>query len=70
MGVSLSSRKVRGGVGLPLGIGIVLSFAYILFIQFATMFALKGGLYPIVAVMIPNLIFGALGIYLMIKAPK
>ncbi len=70
MGVSLSSRKVRGGVGLPLGIGIVLSFAYILFIQFATMFALKGGLYPIVAVMIPNLIFGALGVYLMIKAPK
>ncbi len=70
MGVSLSSRKVRGGVGLPLGIGIVLSFAYILFIQFTTMFALKGGLPPIIAVMIPNLIFGALGVYLMIKAPK
>ena len=70
MGVSLSSRKVRGGVGLPLGIGIVLSFAYILFIQFTTMFALKGGLPPMIAVMIPNLIFGALGVYLMIKAPK
>lgn len=70
MGVSLSSRKVRGGVGLPLGIGIVLSFAYILFIQFTTMFALKGGLPPMIAVMIPNLIFGALGVYLMVKAPK
>ncbi|WP_185095045.1 LptF/LptG family permease [Daejeonella oryzae] len=70
MGVSLSSRKVRGGIGLPLGIGIFLSFAYILFIQFSTMFALKGGLPPLIAVIIPNLIFGLVGIYLLIKAPK
>ncbi|WP_291401942.1 LptF/LptG family permease [Daejeonella sp.] len=70
MGVSLSSRKVRGGIGLPLGIGIFLSFAYIIFIQFATMFALKGGLPPLLAVFIPNVIFGMLGAYLLIKAPK
>ncbi len=70
MGVSLSSRKVRGGVGLPLGIGIFLSFTYILFIQFSTMFSLKGGLPPLIAVFIPNIVFGALGIYLLVKAPK
>ncbi len=70
MGVSLSSRKVRGGIGLPLGIGIFLSFAYILFIQFSNMFALKGGLPPLLAVLIPNIIFGILGVYLLIKAPK
>lgn len=70
MGVSLSSRKVRGGIGLPLGIGIFLSFAYIIFIQFANMFALKGGLPPLIAVFIPNVIFGMLGVYLLIKAPK
>jgi len=70
MGVSLSSRKVRGGIGLPLGIGIFLSFAYILSVQFSTMFALKGGLPPIIAVLIPNIIFGTLGVYLLIKAPK
>lgn len=70
MGVSLSSRKVRGGVGLPLGIGIFLSFTYIVFMQFSTMFALKGGLSPLIAVFIPNIIFGGLGYYLMIKAPK
>lgn len=70
MGVSLSSRKVRGGVGLSLGIGIFLSFAYILFMQFSTMFALKGGLSPLIAVCIPNVIFGLLGYYLLIKAPK
>ncbi|MFA6945463.1 MAG: LptF/LptG family permease [Pedobacter sp.] len=70
MGVSLSSRKVRGGVGLPLGIGIFLSFAYILFIRFSSMFALKGGLPPLIAVLIPNIVFGIIGIYLLRKAPK
>jgi lipopolysaccharide export system permease protein len=71
MGVSLSSRKVRGGVGLPLGMGIFFSFLYILFIRFADMFALKGGgLPPLLAVSLPNLIFGSLSIYLLIKAPK
>jgi lipopolysaccharide export system permease protein len=70
MGVSLSSRKVRGGIGLPLGIGIILSFTYILFIQFTTMFALKGGLPPLIAVIIPNIVFGIIGVYLLIKAPK
>lgn len=70
MGVALSSRKVRGGIGLSLGVGIALSFTYILFIQFATMFSLKGGLSPLIAVLIPNVIFGALSIVLLIKAPK
>lgn len=70
MGVALSSRKVRGGIGLPLGVGILLSFIYILFIQFANMFSLKGGLPPIIAVIIPNILFGILGFYLLIKAPK
>jgi lipopolysaccharide export system permease protein len=70
IGVALSSRKVRGGVGLPLGIGIAMSFLYILLIQFANVFALKGGLPPIIAIIIPNLIFGSIGVVLAIKAPK
>ncbi len=70
MGVSLSSRKVRGGVGLPLGIGIFLSFAYIVSIQFSEMFSLKGSLPPIIAVFIPNVVFGSIGLYLLKKAPK
>lgn len=70
IGVALSSRKVRGGVGLPLGIGIGLSFLYILLIQFANVFALKGGLPPLIAVLIPNIIFGSIGVILAVKAPK
>ncbi|MFA6277357.1 MAG: LptF/LptG family permease [Pedobacter sp.] len=70
IGVALSSRKVRGGVGLPLGIGIILSFAYIVFNQFAKMFSTKGGLSPLLAVLLPTLFFGILGLYLLRRAPK
>lgn len=70
MGVSLSSRKVRGGVGLPLGIGIFLCFAYIVVDKFATVFAIQGGVPPLIAVFIPNVLFGLLGYYLLRNAPK
>ncbi|MBB6272627.1 lipopolysaccharide export system permease protein [Pedobacter cryoconitis] len=70
IGVALSSRKVRGGVGLPLGIGIILSFLYIVMNQFAKMFSLKGGIPPLLAVLIPTIFFGLLGLYLLKKAPK
>ncbi len=70
IGVALSSRKVRGGVGLPLGIGIFLSFLYIVLNQFAQMFATKGGFPPLLAALFPTLFFGTLGLYLLYKAPK
>lgn len=70
IGVSLAAKKVRGGVGLPLGIGIACSFAYIVLIQFSTVFAVKGGLPPLLAVWIPNIIFGTLALYLYKIAPK
>ncbi|MBW4890739.1 LptF/LptG family permease [Mucilaginibacter sp. HMF5004] len=70
IGVSLSSRKVRGGVGLPLGIGFFLCFAYIVVDRFADVFASKGGLPPILSVFITNIVFGLLGYYLLRKAPK
>ena len=70
MGVSLSSKKVRGGIGLSLGIGIGLSFAFIVLVQFSTMFSLKGGLPPLLAMLIPNILFLALGLWLKYKAPK
>lgn len=70
MGVALSSKKVRGGIGLSLGIGIGLSFIYIVFIQFSNVFALQAGLAPIIAVLIPNIIFGLIALYLLYRAPK
>ena len=70
IGVALSSRKVRGGVGVSLGIGIFLSFAYIVFNQFTQMFSLKGGLPPFVAVLMPTIFFTILGLVLLKRAPK
>ena len=70
IGFALSSRKVRGGTGVHLGLGLSISFAFILFMQISTVFATFGNLPPIVAVWIPNIIFGVLGIYLLRIAPK
>lgn len=70
IGVSLSSRKVRGGTGLHLGLGIGLCFTYILFGRFAEEFAKGGVLPPVLSVWMPNIIFLVIAIWLYIKAPK
>jgi len=70
IGASLSSRKVRGGIGLHLAFGILISFAYIIFMQISTVFATFGTLSPFVAVWIPNFIFAILAIFLVRMAPK
>ena len=70
IGVSLSSRKVRGGTGLHIGVGIVLAFSFILFSKFGEEFAKGGLLPPIIAVWIPNIIYTFIAFYLYKKAPK
>ena len=70
IGVSLSTRKVRGGIGIHLAIGIAVSFLYILFMQFSSEFATKGNLDPVLAAWVPNIIFGIVGLFLYRLAPK
>jgi lipopolysaccharide export system permease protein len=70
IGVSLSSRKIRGGIGMNIGIGLGLSFSYILFLQFASQFSLKGNLGPMLAMWIPNIIYSIIGLVLYKMAPK
>jgi len=70
IGVSLSSKKVRGGIGIQIGAGILLSFTYIMFMQVTTTFATNGNLHAAVAVWIPNIVFGIIAIILYVKAPK
>ena len=70
IGVSLSARKVKGGMGLYLGIGLGLSFSYILFQTISATFAINGNTPPFIAVWIPNILYAFIAIYLYRKAPK
>ena len=70
IGVSLSSRKVRGGIGLQIGLGILLSFAYILFMRFSEIFAVGGVISANAAIWIPNILFAFIAFYLYLKALK
>jgi lipopolysaccharide export system permease protein len=70
MGVSVSSKKSRGGIGFQLGVGMALSFGYILFMQFSSQFSIGGSLSPALAAWLPNIIFVIVGVFLYLNAPK
>lgn len=68
IGVCLSSRKVRGGTGVNIGIGLTLSFAYILFSTITATFAVSGYTSPFIAMWIPNAIYACIAFYLYKRA--
>ena len=70
MGVALSSKKRRGGIGWNIGIGIALAFTYILFLRFSQMFVHTGTLPPAVALWLPNIVFTIIAVFLYRIAPK
>ncbi|MEG1684334.1 MAG: LptF/LptG family permease [Bacteroides sp.] len=70
IGLSLSSRKTKGGMGLHLGLGLGLSFSYILFQTVSSTFAINGNMPPMLAVWLPNILYSLIAIYLYRKAPK
>lgn len=70
LGVTLSSKKVRGGMGKNLGVGLTLSALYILFSTVSTTFSVNGVMSPFMSVWLPNFIFLAIGIFLYIRVSK
>ena len=70
IGVSISSRKIRGGVGLHIALGLLLSCVYILFMHVSATFATSGLAQPMIAVWIPNIIFSFVAFYLYKKAQQ
>jgi lipopolysaccharide export system permease protein len=70
IGVSLASRKIKGGIGFHLGLGLLLSFSYIMFMQVTTVFATSGLLAPWQAMWIPNILYGGLAIFLYRRAAR
>ena len=70
IGVSLASRKVRGGLGWHLVLGIGLSAIYEVIMKFTITFSTNASLPPLLGVWIPNFIYAGLAIYLVRNAPK
>ncbi|MFP4367868.1 MAG: LptF/LptG family permease [Bacteroidales bacterium] len=70
IGMSVSSKKAREGIGFHIGLGLMLSFSYILFMRFSTMFAVSGLLSPLIAVWLPNIIYAVIAYIIYRFAPK
>ena len=70
LGVTMSSRKVRGGMGKNLGIGTVLTAAYILFSTVSTTFSVNNVMSPFMAAWLPNIVFLLISIPLYIRAAR
>ncbi|WP_422080890.1 LptF/LptG family permease [Ulvibacterium sp.] len=68
--VAVSSVKRRGGMGVNLAFGIGVAFIYIFFDRVFGTLAEQSGFSPILAVIIPNLLFGVLAVYLLQKAKR
>ena len=70
IGVSLSSRKVRGGLGMHLALGLLLAASYVLFLHVSSIFAVNGMVAPLIAVWIPNFLYAGIAAYLLKTAQK
>ena len=70
IGAVLAARKIRGGSGAHLALGVIISVLYVLFSRLSVVFATKGDFSPLLAAWTPNIMFGILAVYLYRKAPK
>ncbi len=70
IGFAVSSRKLRGGTGLHLGIGLALTFGFVLFMQISIVFGTYGNLPPQIATWLPNVVFGIIALVLIKTTPK
>lgn len=70
IGVAISSRKIRGGIGVHLALGLLLAASYVLILHVSSIFAVTGPLSPFVAVWIPNVVYSGIAFYLLRTAQK
>ena len=70
LGVTMSSKKVRGGMGKNLGFGLTLSALYILFSTVSTTFSVNGIMSPFMSVWLPNFIFLTIGVVLYLRVSR
>ena len=70
IGVSVSTKKTRGGIGLNLGVGLLISFTFLIVFQFFLAYGSSGSMHPFLATSIPNIIFGIVAFIMYRLAQK
>jgi lipopolysaccharide export system permease protein len=70
IGLAVAGRKVRGGMGLHLAMGIGIGAGFILLSKFAVSFASSGSVPVLLGMWIPNLMFAAIAFWLITRAQK
>lgn len=70
IGMAIASRKKRGGIGVNIAAGLGLAFIYIFAMKVTAVAAENVGFQSYLAVWIPNIIFGILGLFIYRMAPK
>lgn len=70
MGLIVSARKARGGVGLQIAIGFLLAFLYIIFYILSKGIAEAGSMNPVLAVWLPNIIFSFISLIMYFTVPR
>jgi lipopolysaccharide export system permease protein len=70
IGAIIASRKIRGGSGLHLAVGIVMAATFVVMDKFAVTFSTKGNLPPMLAAWLPNVIFTGVAWVFYVKTPK
>ncbi len=68
--VSVSSIKRRGGMGVNLALGIFIAMVYVFFDKVFGVMAEQSDMPPLFAVWFPNILFGALAVYLLYNAKR
>ena len=70
IGVAVSSVKKRGGMGVNLAFGVLIGFSYVFFERVFGIMAEKSGITPLMAVIIPNVMFALLAVYMIRKSRR
>lgn len=70
IGASLSAKKVKGGIGINIAIGLALAFIYILLFWISSAYAISGVMSPIMAAWLPNLIYAPIALFFYLRAPR
>lgn len=70
IGASIGTKKVRGGLGAHLAVGVVIGAGYVVLSKFSETFASNLDIAPLIGVWVPNFIFILVSIYLLNKAQK